>query len=312
MGLFCYTIVEKGWLLGVKKDQVTKRYLAVTLLNIIITLAEFIGGALSGSLALLSDAVHNLSDVGAIILSFVAHLISKRKRDQWKTFGYERVETLAAFTNGVILIIISIFLLFEAIQRFFDPQPVKGGLMLTVAVVGLVANAVSMLVIGMHAKNNLNIKATVLHMMSDALSSVVVVIGGLVIMVTKISWLDPLLTILVSIFVFIEAVKISIKAANVLMETNPDIDLEKIRTIVLAHPEVKHLHHVHIWRYSEDYIMLDAHLNVDYDLPAGKFEQLCQQISDQLATLGINHVNFQAECERGKNDEMIASFGHEE
>lgn len=288
-----------------EKDSLTKRYMWVTTLNVIVTFAEFVGGLLSGSLALLSDAVHNLSDVGAIVISFIAHLISKRSRNRKKTFGYERIEILAAFTNGIILIVISLYLFFEAIGRFWHPEPVHGTLMLSVAIIGLIANVVSMLTLHKRSEHNLNAKSTMLHMMSDALSSLVVVVGGVVIMLFKINWLDPVLTILVSIFVLHEALEITEKAANILMESNPNIDLDQVNEIVLGFSEIKHIHHVHVWRYSDDIIMLDAHLNVDPNLTAGEFEQLCHQISKKLKVLGINHINLQAECERGRDEKMI-------
>ena len=295
-----------------KKDHTTKRYIFITLLNVVITVAEFFGGIISGSLALLSDAVHNLSDVGAIVLSFLAHLISQRNRNKNKTFGYQRAETLAAFTNGVILIVISLVLFVEAIQRFLEPEHIKGGIMLIVSIIGLLANFISMFAMHHDAKKNLNVRSTFVHMMSDALSSVAVVIGAIFIYFWNVTWLDPVLTILVSLFVLHEAYKITMKAANVLMESNPDIDLEKVNQIALSFPEVKNIHHVHVWRYSDDYIMLDAHLNVDKDLTAGQFEDLCQKIGKKLKDeLGVNHINLQAECERGRNDQMIVERGHE-
>lgn len=290
------------------KDHTTRRYAFVTLLNVIITIAEFFGGIISGSLALLSDAVHNLSDVGAIILSFIAHLISRRGRNKNKTFGYQRAETLAAFTNGVILIVISLVLFVEAIERFWKPEHVQGGIMLIVSVIGLAANFISMFAMHHDAKKNLNVRSTFVHMLSDALSSVAVVIGAIFIYFWQVNWLDPVLTLLVSLFVLREAYQITMKAANVLMESNPNIDLDEVNKIVLSYPEVKNIHHVHVWRYSDDYIMLDAHINVDKDFKASEFEKLTEDISRQLKDkLNINHINLQPECERGKNDTMIVS-----
>lgn len=288
------------------KDHTTKRYVFVTLLNVVITIAEFLGGIFSGSLALLSDAVHNLSDVGAIILSFIAHLISRRSRNQNKTFGYDRAETLAAFTNGVILIVISIVLFVEAIQRFWQPEHIHGGIMLVVSIIGLLANAISMLAMHRDAKGNLNVRSTFIHMLSDALSSVAVVIGAVFIYFWNVTWLDPVLTILVLLFVLHEAYEITMKAANVLMESNPDVDLAEVNKIVLSFPVVQNIHHVHIWRYSDDFIMMDAHINVDRNLHADELENLYQKIGKKLKQeLGINHVTLQAECERGRNDKMI-------
>lgn len=295
-----------------QKDKTTERFVIVTLLNVLITVLEFIGGLVSGSLALLSDAVHNLSDVGAVVLSFIAHLVSNRKRNRYKTFGYERAETLAAFTNGVILIVISIFLFIEAVKRFWEPEQIKGNIMLIVALAGLAVNLLSMLLMHKNSRHNLNVRSTFIHMMSDALSSIAVVVGGVVIYFWQLDFIDPLLTILVSIFVMVEACKITAKAVNILMESNPSIDLNKLSEAVLAFPEVNNLHHVHIWRYSDQLIMMDAHLNVNADLSVTDLEKLYSQIAQSLKKkFGINHVTLQAECRRGAQENMIAPGRHD-
>lgn len=287
------------------KDKSSLRYFWVTLLNIIITIAEFIGGAISGSLALLSDAVHNLSDVGSIVLAFVANLISKRKRNTSKTFGYDRAEILAAFTNGIILIVISIYLFIEGIQRFSHPEPIRGMIMLIVSLIGLAANVISMFVVMKEAKTSLNAKATFLNMLSDAITSVAVVLGAIVISIWKIYWIDPVLTIAASVFLLKEAYEVTIKAANILMETNPSIDLNKVNELVLSCPHVNNIHHVHVWKYSDNVTMLDAHINVDKNLDAVQLEKIYTEIAEKLKSLGINHVTLQAECTRGIDDKMI-------
>ena len=287
------------------KDKSSLRYFWVTLLNIIITIAEFIGGAISGSLALLSDAVHNLSDVGSIVLAFVANLISKRKRNTSKTFGYDRAEILAAFTNGIILIVISIYLFIEGIQRFSHPEPIRGTIMLIVSLIGLAANVISMFVVMKEAKTSLNAKATFLNMLSDAITSVAVVLGAIVISIWKIYWIDPVLTIAASVFLLKEAYEVTIKAANILMETNPSIDLNKVNELVLSCPHVNNIHHGHVWQYSDNVTMLDAHINVDKNLDAVQLEKIYTEIAKKLKSLGINHVTLQAECTRGIDDKMI-------
>lgn len=289
------------------KDKSSIRYLLITVLNIVITVAEFIGGAVSGSLALLSDAVHNLSDVGSIILAFIANLISKKKRNFSKTFGYDRAEILAAFTNGIVLIVISIFLMIEGIQRFSHPEPIKGKIMLIVSLIGLVANFISMLVVMKEAKTSLNAKATFLNMLSDALTSVAVVIGAIVISIWKIYWIDPVLTIAASLFLLKEAYEVTIKAVNILMETNPSIDLDKVKETILSIPEVKNVHHVHVWQYSDSVTMLDAHINVDAKMDAKDLDNLYGRIEQKLRNLGINHVTLQAECTRGMHEKILAS-----
>lgn len=288
------------------KENSSVRYLIVTVFNIIITVAEFIGGFMSGSLALISDAVHNLSDVGSIILAFIANLIARRQKNTRKTFGYERAETLAAFTNGIILIVISIYLFIEAIQRFSNPEPIQGKIMFIVSLIGLAGNVISMLVMMIDTKGSLNARALFLNMASDALSSIAVVVGSIVISIWNITIIDPILTLLASILLLWEAIKVTMKAANILMEGNPDIDLNKVNAILTSFAEVKNVHHVHVWQYSDDIIMLDAHINVSKSMQIEEIETLYGQIEKKLKKeLGIRHVTLQAECERGKNEKMI-------
>lgn len=295
-------LLEKGIAM---KDKTSAKFIVVTVLNFIITVAEIFGGIFSGSLALLSDALHNLGDTGAIVLSFVAHIISKKDKNKNKTFGYQRAETLAAFTNGIILVVISFFLLIEACMRFANPEPIKGNLMLIVALIGLAANVISMLIMHHDSKHNLNVKSTFVHMLSDALSSVVVVIGAIIIKFLKWEWIDPTLTILVSLFIMYEAFEITMKAANVLMESNPSIDLEKVKVAMMSVPEIENVHHVHLWKYSDDMVMLDAHINVSKKLDIDQLERIYSELEKKLKVLGINHVTLQAECQRGMDEKMI-------
>ena len=282
------------------------RYLVVTIFNVVITVAEFIGGFVSGSLALISDAVHNLSDVGSIVLAFVANLIARRQKNNHKTFGYKRAEIIAAFINGVILIAISLYLFVEAIQRFSNPQPIQGKVMFIVSLIGLLSNVISMLAMLGNAKNNLNAKAMFLNMASDTLSSIAVVVGSIVISIWNITIIDPILTMLASVLLFGEAIKVTKKATDILMEGNSDVDLAEVKKVVLSFPEVKSIHHVHIWQYSDDMVMLDAHINVSKDVQIEDLENLYDEIDQKLnQELGISHVTLQTECDRGKDDKMI-------
>lgn len=288
------------------KSKASVNYLSVTILNVIITVAEFVGGFISGSLALVSAAVDNLGDVGSILLSFAANLIAHRGKNSHKTFGYQRAETLAAFTNGVILIVISIYLIYKAICRFTAPEPVHGQIMFIVSLIGLAGNVISMLIMMRTAKNSLNARVVFISMLSDSLSFIAVVAGSLIIYLWHITVIDPILTILAALFLFREASKVTTKAANILMEGNPNIDLKKVYQLMLSFPEVKHVHHVHVWQYSDQVIMLDAHINVAKDMQAEELEKLYARIAKKLKQeLGISHVTLQAEFERGRNEKMI-------
>lgn len=290
------------------KDQSSKRYLWVTIFNVIITAAEIVGGIISGSLALLSDALHNLSDVVSIVVAFAANLIAKRSKDQHKTFGYKRSETLAAYTNGLFLLAISIYLFISAIQRFSKPEPIEGGVMFIVSLIGLAGNLISILILGKGSKENLNARALFLNMMSDTLSSVAVVVGSLLIYYQNWTLVDPILTMAAAIFLLKEAFEVTRDSANVLMETNPDLDLDAIEKAVLAFKEVRQLHHLHVWRYSDDTIMLDAHIIVDSGLTAKRIEELDEEIADCLKEkFAINHVTLQAECSRGLDEDLLST-----
>ncbi|MDD3923381.1 MAG: cation diffusion facilitator family transporter, partial [Endomicrobiaceae bacterium] len=167
------------------------KYLGVILLNICITIAEIIGGIMSGSLSLLSDAVHNFSDTVSIIFSYFAWKISGKKKDAKKTYGYKRAEIIAAFVNSSVLVIISLFLIFEAIKRFQNPETINSIIMIGVAIVGLLANFISMLLLEKESHHNMNIKSSYLHLLGDTLSSVGVVLGGIAIFIWNIFWIDP-------------------------------------------------------------------------------------------------------------------------
>ncbi|GHN35894.1 cation transporter [Lactobacillus delbrueckii] len=280
----------------------------MTVFNVIITAAEIAGGIISGSLALLSDALHNLSDVVSIVVAFAANLIAKRSKDQRKTFGYKRAETLAAYTNGLFLLAISIYLFISAIKRFSKPEPIEGGVMFIVSLIGLAGNLISMLILGKGSKENLNARALFLNMMSDTLSSVAVVVGSLLIYYQNWTLVDPVLTMAAAIFLLKEAFEVTRDSANVLMETNPDLDLEAIKEAALAFKEVRQLHHLHVWRYSDDTIMLDAHIVVDSGLTAKRIEELDEEIAACLKEkLAINHVTLQAECSRGLDEDLLST-----
>lgn len=177
--------------------------------------------------------------------------------------------------------------------------------MLIVSLIGLAANVISMFVVMKEAKTSLNAKAAFLNMLSDAITSVAVVLGAIVISIWKIYWIDPVLTIAASVFLLKEAYEVTIKAANILMETNPSIDLNKVNELVLSCPHVNNIHHVHVWQYSDNVTMLDAHINVDKNLDAVQLEKIYTEIAKKLKSLGINHVTLQAECTRGIDDKMI-------
>jgi cobalt-zinc-cadmium efflux system protein len=180
------------------------RLLAATILNFIISIAEISGGLISNSLSLISDALHNLSDGLAIFIAWIANKIGRRPSNSKRTFGYKRIEILAAFFNALILIAISLYLFYEAILRMIAPEPVKGLIMLIVALIGLLANLAAVLLLRGDAKRNINVKAAYLHLLGDTLSSVAVIIGGTLIYFFEFYWIDPIITIVIGIYIIKE------------------------------------------------------------------------------------------------------------
>lgn len=172
-------------------------------LNLVITAVQIAGGVISGSLALISDAIHNLSDSISIVLSYFAQVLSRKPSTRKSTFGYKRAEILAAFINAVTLIGISVYLVFEAVERFFNPQDVNAKWMFWLGLLGMIANGISVLVLIREKDKNINIKAAYLHLVGDTLTSVAVVLGAVLIWLFEIFWVDSGVTILISIYLFI-------------------------------------------------------------------------------------------------------------
>ncbi|MCH3921289.1 cation diffusion facilitator family transporter [Limosilactobacillus sp.] len=288
------------------EEKITgKRFLAVTLLNVLITIVEIIGGLVSGSLALLSDAFHNMGDSFSIVLGYFAQHLGSRPETKQRTYGYRRAEILSALTNSLLLIIIAIFLIGEAIQRLGHPEHINGGIMLTVAIVGLVANLVSALLLHSGSHDSLNVKATYLHVLSDALSSVAVIIGGVILTFVNVPWLDPALTIGVALYIGYESWPIIVQTVKILMQSSPDLDYEQIAADIKQVPGVEDVHHVHAWMIDEHRIIFSAHLNCQ-DLLLSQVEPIYAQVEDILRhKYGICHITLQAECARGRDEELF-------
>lgn len=288
------------------EEKVTgKRFFAVTLLNIIITIVEIIGGALSGSLALLSDAFHNLGDSLSIVLGYFAQHLGQQPENQHRTYGYRRAEILSALINSALLVIIAIFLIYEAIKRLQHPQHINGGIMLTVAVIGLLANFISAALLHAGSKDSLNVKATYLHILSDALSSVAVIIGGVILTFANVPWLDPALTILVAVYIAWEAWPIINQTIMILMQSSPDLDYDGIADDLRKIDGVTDVHHIHAWMMDEHRIIFSAHLNCD-DLPLSQVEKIYSAAEKILRDkYHICHITIQAEYHRGRGEDLF-------
>lgn len=281
----------------------TSRNLAImVVLNGIITIAQFVGGILSGSLALISDALHNLSDVISVILAYIAHHIGLRPQTRTSTFGYQRAEILAAFINAITLIAISVYLLIEAGKRFLNTQEVDYRWMFWLGILGFIANGLSVLILQKNKKDNLNIRAAYLHLIGDALISLAVIAGAVFIWIFQIYWIDPLVTVLISVYIFIHTFQILKESVGILMQfAPPEIDQQEVILVLQEIKEISSVHHIHLWRLADFKIYFEAHLVLTENLPVSKTNAIAKKAKRLLKSrFGISHTTFQYEYFSGE------------
>jgi cobalt-zinc-cadmium efflux system protein len=279
-------------------DNMTGKKLFLTIiLNFIITAAQIVGGILSNSLALFSDALHNLSDGVAVLLAWIAYRLGKKPGTPRQTFGFRRSEILAAFINSVALIAISVYLIVEAAQRFTDTTPVDGGIMLWMGIIGLVANVFSVLLLQKDKGSNINVRAAYLHLLGDALTSMAVIIGAIVIELWQIYWIDPLVTVIISVYILYHTIGLLKESTSVLMQFTPsEVDLVEAKKKLETLPEINNVHHLHSWALSEESLYFEAHVNLQNDLPTSKTLDVRHDIEELLHhEYGIEHVTLQFE-----------------
>lgn len=242
------------------ESSITRLWISI-FLNLMITIAEVVGGLLSNSLSLLSDAVHNLSDTASLGISLVARKISKKDPNSEKTFGYRRAEIIGAFINLITLVIIALFLVKEGVERFFEPAEIDGLTMFWVAIVGLLGNFATAVLLFRDSKDSLNIRSSFIHILSDGLSSVAVIIGGWLIITYQWYIVDTIITVLIAAYIMWQAFHMLRESVNILMEAKPDnIDLNKLTTAIKSVPNVCDAHHVHVWQLDEHQVMLESHI----------------------------------------------------
>ncbi len=289
----------------------SSRLIISILLNALITVVEIIGGIVSGSLALISDALHNFTDVFALIVSLIAVELQKHAHTETRTFGYKRAEVLAALLNASILLAVSFFLFKEAFARFIHPANVNTGVMITVALIGLIANAASVALLRKDARGNMNIRTAYLHLFTDTLSSVAVVLGGIFIWLFGIKWIDPLLTVLIGVYVLKEGYEIVMQAVRILMQHVPKgISIKDIKSDIEQIEGVQNIHHAHLWSVTEDDIYLEAHINVIEDIRLSQSCLLKEKIEQILKTkYAITHITLQFEYNSCKNIPLIHAEG---
>ena len=275
------------------RKRVTRSLGLVLLLTASFTVAEVVGGLLSNSLALLADAGHMLADVMALTLALVAAWSARRPPDASRTYGYRRIEILAALFNGVALVVIALFIFIEAYERLSDPPEVAYGLMAAVAFGGLLVNLVGARILHNH-RHGLNARAAYLHVLGDLLGSVGALTAAALIAVFGWRWADPVASAVIGAIIVVSAVRLVLEAVNVLLEGAPShVRTDEVRAVLLATPGVSNIHDLHLWSLGGDRPLLTAHLVLDHSRRAGDV------LREATATLhnrfGITHSTLQTE-----------------
>ncbi len=286
-----------------------KKLLLIFLFNSSLMLLEFGGGIYSRSLALLSDAGHMLTDSFAVFLSYIAVQWSARPATAKKTFGYHRIEILVALINGLALLAISGYIFYEAANRFFHPEPIKTGVLLVIATIGLIGNIAGAVLIKHEGEHSLNIRSTFLHLVSDALSSVGVIIGGVIIVFTGWTVVDSLIGILIGGIVLRGAVSLVLESSEVLLESTPsDIDMELVKQEIEAIEGVHEVHDVHIWTITSGRRALSGHVLIG-NITTREGQAILCQIRTLLAEkFHITHTTLETECD--VCDKNVCEFVH--
>jgi cobalt-zinc-cadmium efflux system protein len=282
-----------------RHDAAISQPLKITLgLVLVIMVAEILGGVFSNSLALLSDAGHMFTDALALGLSLFAMNLARQPATATKTFGYHRAEIMAALANGTVLILVSAIIFYEASRRFMEEPAVKSPLMLIVAGIGLAANIIGLFLLRRGSRQSINIKAAFWHIIGDTMSSVGVIIAGVIIQLTGWTIADPILAVVIGIVILSGAVRIVKESVDILLESvPPHVAMEKVTAAVKSVPGVEDMHEIHIWTITSGIYALSAHLSIA-DQMVSQSSDVLTKVNEVLARdFNITHATLQLECE---------------
>jgi cobalt-zinc-cadmium efflux system protein len=288
--------------------EVTGKNLSISIvLNIGITVAQIIGGFISGSLSLLSDALHNFSDVISLILSFVAHKLAKKKPNSSSTFGYKRAELLAAFINAATLIIVAIFLIYEAIVRFSAPVIISSDLVIWLSVLGIAFNGFSALIIKKDADHNLNMRSAYLHLFTDMMASVAVLAGGFLMKYFQWFWVDSVITLAIAIYLIFMSFELLKSSTKMLLLFTPkDLNIEEIAEKIHKISGNHRLYHIHLWHLNDNELHFEAHLDCQENISISEFNTIVSEIEEVLFhDFHISHCTIQPDFGKDCNKEYV-------
>jgi cobalt-zinc-cadmium efflux system protein len=283
-----------------------KNLFITILLNIAITIAQVIGGLLSGSMALLSDAAHNFSDVLSLIVSFAAEKLSGRERTLRQTYGYQRAGIFAAFINTATLLVVGAILIWQSIYRIIHPQPIAGSVVIWLAALGILFNGLGALLIKKDAEDSINMRSAYLHLFTDTMTSIAVLAGGFAIKFLGWFWIDGVLSIGIAIYLVYSSWGIFYESIRIFMQFTPsNVNIEEIAQKVTLLNGVKNMHHVHVWQLDDHEMMFEAHIDLDADYTISQFEDILERVAKILQQYNIHHFNIQPEFNRPDRKELI-------
>ncbi len=287
--------------------RVSGKNLGLTiLLNVLITVAEAIGGIISGSMSLLSDAAHNFSDVLSLLISYIANNLARRKATPEQTFGLKRSEILAAFINSATLMGLAIVIVVEGTKRLYHPVSVNSSWVIWLSLLSIAVNGASVLFIRNDALDNMNIKSAYLHLFSDMLTSVAVLVGGVAMKYLQWYWVDAVFSMVIAIYLLYSSWSIFKTSLRIFMQFSPaNININLITKQIESLPGVKNIHHVHVWQIDEHEIMFEAHIDVTDNIKISDFESILEQVKVKLKEHGVNHVTIQPEYSVTDNKQLI-------
>ena len=264
-------------------------------INIVITIVEVIVGLFIGSLAIISDAVHNFFDVGAMVMSLFGERASSKKIDEKHSYGYKRSEVLIALLNSIFLLVSIVFIGYEAIQRLLHPQAIEGGWMLIMAVVAFIGNMIATKLLHDHAEESMNIRSAFLHSLQDALFSAGVIVAAILVLVFNWQWADAGISLILSILLAKEAMTLILETVHVLMEGIPtNIDIEKLKKDLLSIESIESVEDLHVWKTGSKDTLLTAHIVADGLTTDSAYAEKLTQIKQKLLSkYNINHSTIQ-------------------
>lgn len=278
------------------KDESQGRLLFALLVNVLLTVAQVVGGVVAGSLSLIADAIHNLNDAASLGIAWVARRVAQRPADQKRTFGYERAELIGGLINLTTLFLIALYLMYEAVFRLFEPQSVQGWIVVWVAGVALVVDLGTALLTHALARQSLNLKAAFVHNVSDALASIGVIVAGSLILLFEFYLADLIVTFMISGYMLYQGIALMIPTVRILMESAPPgVNVKAIAEEMTQAAGVEGIHHVHVWALDEHRCALEAHVVVQGN-NWEQIESLKRRLKSMLATRhGIQHSTLELE-----------------